>query len=363
MAVGENKTCTLTNNDIAATVKVIKHVINDNGGTNVAADWSIHLQNSTPAEVSGSPAAGSETGTTYTVPAGTYTASETGAPSGYHFDGFSGDCNSSGVVTVAVGENKTCTLTNNDIAPTVKVIKHVINDNGGTNVAADWSIHLQNSTPAEVSGSPAAGSETGTTYTVPAGTYTASETGAPSGYHFDGFSGDCNSSGVVTVAVGENKTCTLTNNDIAPTVKVIKHVINDNGGTALASAWSIHLKSGANEVTGSPQAGSETGTTYTVNAGSFTASETGGPSGYHFDGFSGDCNSSGVVTVAVGQNKTCTLTNNDHPRNDHRPEDRQGDHHIDDVLLPDDRDGLHRLLVGWRPVRTPRRRSMPARTR
>ncbi len=241
LAVGETKTCTLTNNDVAPTLHVIKHVINDNGGTNVAADWSIHLKSGAN-EVTGSPQAGSETGTTYSVNAGSFTASETGAPSGYHFDGFSGDCNSSGVVTVAVGENKTCTLTNNDIAATVKVIKHVINDNGGTNVAADWSIHLQNSTPAEVSGSPAAGSETGTTYTVPAGTYTASETGAPSGYHFDGFSGDCNSSGVVTVAVGENKTCTLTNNDIAPTVKVIKHVINDNGGTNVAADWSIHLQ-------------------------------------------------------------------------------------------------------------------------
>ena len=72
---------------------------------------------------------------------------------------------------------------------------------------------------------------------------------------------------MVTLAVGENKTCTLTNNDIAPTLHVIKHVINDNGGTNVAADWSIHLKSGANEVTGSPAAGSETGTTYTVNAG------------------------------------------------------------------------------------------------
>ncbi len=123
-----------------------------------------------------------------------------------------------------------------------------------------------------------------------------SETGAPSGYAFDGFSGDCNSSGVVTLAVGENKTCTLTNNDIAPTCIVIKHVINDNGGTNVAADWSIHVKSGANEVTGSPQPGVESpGTTvHGAGAGTYTASETGAPSGYAFDGFSGDCNSSGV---------------------------------------------------------------------
>ena len=35
------------------------------------------------------------------------------------------------------------------------------------------------------------------------------------------------------------KTCTLTNNDVAAKLIVIKHVINDNGGTALASAFSM----------------------------------------------------------------------------------------------------------------------------
>ena len=31
---------------------------------------------------------------------------------------------------------------------------------------------------------------------------------------------------------GGEATCTVTNNDIAPKLIVIKHVINDNGGTA-----------------------------------------------------------------------------------------------------------------------------------
>jgi hypothetical protein len=55
----------------------------------------------------------------------------------------------------------------------------------------------------------------------------------------------------------------------------------------------------------------EARTTYHPNAGSFTVSETGGPAGYQFTGFSGDCDSSGNVSVAVGETKTCTLTNND----------------------------------------------------
>ena len=44
--------------------------------------------------------------------------------------------------SIAIGETKTCTVTNNDIAPKLIVIKHVINDNGGTAVAGDFTINV-----------------------------------------------------------------------------------------------------------------------------------------------------------------------------------------------------------------------------
>ena len=56
---------------------------------------------------------------------------------------------------------------------------------------------------------------------------TASARAAPAGYAAS-YSADCTG----TIAIGETKTCTVTNDDIAPTLTVIKHVINDNGGTA-----------------------------------------------------------------------------------------------------------------------------------
>ena len=37
-----------------------------------------------------------------------------------------------------------------------------------------------------------------------------------------------------SLALGQTKTCTITNDDIAPKLNVIKHVVNDNGGTAVA---------------------------------------------------------------------------------------------------------------------------------
>ena len=92
----------------------------------------------------------------------------------------------------------------------------------------------------------------------------------------------------------------------APTLKVITHVA---GGTATAGQWSAHVQNASHaEVAGSPQPGSETGTTYTLSPGAFSVSETGGASGYTMAA-SGDCDASGNVTLADGDQKTCTLTN------------------------------------------------------
>ena len=94
----------------------------------------------------------------------------------------------------------------------------------------------------------------------------------------------------INLEEGENVTCTFINTLQTGTLTVIKHVVNDNGGTATAGSWSLHVKLGPNEVTGSPQAGAKSpGTSYTLAGGDYTVSETGGPSGYTFSGFSGDC--------------------------------------------------------------------------
>ena len=43
LALGETKTCTITNNDQPATLIVKKVVVNDNGGTKVASDFSFQV--------------------------------------------------------------------------------------------------------------------------------------------------------------------------------------------------------------------------------------------------------------------------------------------------------------------------------
>jgi hypothetical protein len=198
--------------------------------------------------------------------------------------------------TIAVGETKTCTITNDDIAPKLIVIKHVINDNGGTATAASFTMTVTGSSPSPAS-FPGAESP-GTTITLNAGSYSVSETG-PSGYAMTA-SGSCTG----TAAIGETKTCTITNDDIAPKLVVIKHVINDNGGTATAASFTMTV-TGTSPSPASFAGAESPGTTVTLNAGTYSVGES-GPSGY---ARSDSANCSG--SIAVGETKTCTVTNND----------------------------------------------------
>jgi CSLREA domain-containing protein len=94
--------------------------------------------------------------------------------------------------------------------------------------------------------------------------------------------------------------------DAAATLIVIKHVINDNGGTAEADDFT--LDSGGADDTPDDFPGAEApGTSVTMSPGSYNVTET-GPSGYTAS-FLADCSGS----IAAGETKTCTVTNDDIP--------------------------------------------------
>src|SRR5207247_2111531 len=154
--------------------------------------------------------AGDEGGTTVGLNAGSYSVGA-GAHTGYA-DSYSADCTGS----IDIGETKTCTVTNDDIQPKLIVTKHVVNDNGGTATAARFTRSVTGSaaTPASFPGA----ESPGTTVALNAGSYSVGETG-PSGYAASN-SADCSGS----IAIGETKTCTITNNDVQPKLVVIKHV-------------------------------------------------------------------------------------------------------------------------------------------
>jgi len=182
-----------------------------------------------------------------------------------------------------------------------------VNDAGGTAVAGDWTMHVDGAAHSF------AGAESpGVARVLTAGAHVVSESGGPGGYSAS-FSGDCDSSGRVVLQAGGEATCTITNDDVAPTLRVIKRVVNNDGGVAKEGDWTMHVKAGLPlaDVAGSPFPGAASpGVLRTLRAGTYVVSESGGPGGYAAS-FSGDCNGGGQVTLAVGQNKTCTVTNDD----------------------------------------------------
>jgi len=279
LAPGDNKTCTVTNDDKAPKLTLVKTVINNNGGTKQVSDF--------PLFVNGSPVT---SGGVTTLSANVlYTATETSDP-GYAASAWGGDCAPNGTITLAPGDNKTCTITNDDKATTLTLIKTVINDNGGTKQVSNF--------PLFVNGSPVT---SGGATTLSANVlYTATETSDP-GYTASAWGGDCAPNGTITLALGDNKTCTITNDDKAPKLILVKTVINDNGGTKTPSDFSLF-------VNGSPVT---TGVAVTLSANVlYIATEAPAP-GYTASAWGGDCAANGAITLAPGDNKTCTITNDD----------------------------------------------------
>src|SRR5439155_627509 len=75
---------------------------------------------------------------------GSYVLSETG-PSGYTASLYS--CMTNGgpavlanAITLAPGDTATCTITNDDQAASLTIVKRIVNDNGGTKVVGDFGV-------------------------------------------------------------------------------------------------------------------------------------------------------------------------------------------------------------------------------
>jgi Prealbumin-like fold domain len=127
-----------------------------------------------------------------------------------YFDGNgAGDDTIKASFTDAAGSLQTATAQKHWMAvvTTLHVIKHVVNDSGGSASAANFTMSVTGTSPNPAS---FAGAESpGTTVTLGAGSYNVTETG-PSGYAAS-FSADCTG----TIAAGQEKTCTVTNDDVA----------------------------------------------------------------------------------------------------------------------------------------------------
>ena len=293
---GQSVTCTITNNDQPPGLIVIKEVINQFGGDAIAGDFQLYVNGE--AANQGEPL-DVESNTEYTI-----TEDQL---DGYELIGIACEDIDGAVahpVTLAEGQSVTCTVTNTDIAPELIVVKEVINDDGGDASPDDFELFVNGE--AATSGASHPGIESNTEYTV---TENQLE-----GYFQVGdvvcVDNDTQESVAhpVTLDEGQSVTCTITNDDAAPGLIVIKEVINDDGGDAVPSDFQLRVNGEA--VNQGEALDVDSNTEYTVSEDTLD--------GYTQVGL--ECVFTGTtdvvahpVTLAEGESVTCTITNDDDP--------------------------------------------------
>jgi len=276
-------------------------VSNNHGGKKEVADFNLYIGN---IKVNSGVATDVNANTQYVV-------REDQLP-GYTASVWSGDCSADGKITLLPGENKTCYITNSDSQSKITVIKKVINDNGGTATVDDFNITLTDST-LEFD----AGVEEGDTTTYTATIfgdvnkeYTLSETVIGTGYHQESLKCSLGTNGVFTLPEGQDVTCTIVNNDIAPKLTLVKEVNNKNLPDDLQkspSDWNLKAE-GPTSINGDGGVTSEDN----FKAGTYTLSETSIPGFKSVNGW--DCGEATVeegnkITLKVGDVVTCKIIN------------------------------------------------------
>lgn len=185
--------------------------------------------------------------------------------------------------------NFTCRGTDPRLAK-LSVVKLITNDNGGNNIVADFQLFVVGTVVTPVTSA--------ATTTFAAGSYTVTESGI-SGYQAS-FNGDCNAAGQITLAPGDEKICYITNNDIAPSITLIKNVV---GGTAVPIQFTMLIDGSV-----VPQ---NTSVSVTANS-AHTINEVSLP-GYSFTSITGNAKCpavlGGTATLDEGEAITCTITN------------------------------------------------------
>lgn len=328
-ATGVNGTQTITSNTDPANyfgvprpgnLTVVKTVQNPNGGNAVASNFTVHVKDASGADVTGSPATGSTTGSQYSLAPGVYTVSEDSpAVLGYRQVSVTCDGQPSSTVTVTSDTTKVCTILNEDTAPSITLIKAFSgNRYGDTTSVNDFGLSIGGTTV-----------NSGQKYNVKANTVYAINEVGHAGYQFNSISGDAKcptlkGGNTAMLNPGENITCTITNTAQAPSLNVTKIVTNNNGGDKYA--WDFSLYANNILLTDDRKVGGDidyNSVTYLVSnaidgehtlAGEYTLSED-ALAGYSPTSWTCTGNSTplkgATVTVKLGENVNCEITNDD----------------------------------------------------
>ena len=298
---GATVTCTFTNTK-KPQLTVVKKIVGGNGTTDA---FDVKVDGATKINDATSTAPAGTSSGSFAVSAGTHSVSETLGDGSTAVDpsdwsvSFSGDCDANGQVDVQNDQSKTCTITNSKL-PKLTVVKVIEGGNG-----ASFDLKVNGSTVLnDVTGS---GGSATSTYAV--GTaYAVSET-LGNGDAVDPAVWETSMSGACagTLAAGDEKTCTITNKR-KPKLTVVKRIIGGDGSTFDISVSGTKVLDDAGDAAADTRA---------YNPGTYAVTETLGnggaiPSGWS-SAFTGDCDANGGVSLAYGDEKTCTVTNSKLP--------------------------------------------------
>lgn len=222
-----------------AEITLVKTLINDDGGTALLTDFVLSATG--PAPITG--VSGTSSVTKTVVQPGTYILAETTVP-GYSAGNWvcTGATDvSENKISLEPGDHAICIITNDDQPfATLTLEKNLVNDVGGTAVVGDFILSFNG---AGAGGSGITGATSVTSVTVPAGSYTLTESAVP-GYTLDGIKcdgTDSDGSDGVDIIAGEKVTCIFVNNDQGIDLAILKSVDNPapNVGDVLTFTLSV----------------------------------------------------------------------------------------------------------------------------
>lgn len=198
-------------------ITIIKHVENNDGGNKSAEDFTINIdgENQTHATIEGS-----ENGIEVELAEGGYEISED-VYEGYEAS-YSSDCSG----TITNEENKTCTITNEDVAPTVTLIKEITNDPGEIDID-DFQMSINGNIVSS-----------GLANKVRANEDLVVNENSFENYEFVSITGDrCPESlgESFSLQLGQDVVCIVTNNYISPKVPITKVII----APGLGASWNL----------------------------------------------------------------------------------------------------------------------------
>jgi len=242
---GSNVTCAIANDDIAPTLTLSKTLTNDNGGAFTIDDFDISIDGTEVANNTAQPVAANTAITVSELDLDGYTEGTwscvdanslaTGLPTAGLATGAS--------VTLAPGSEVTCSIVNDDVAPSLTLAKTVVNDDGGIHTVADFEISIDGTVV--IDGAPNILSA-GVTYTISEIDHGGYTEGAWSCVDANALTTGLPTAGLatgatLTLAEGADVTCEIVNDDIAPTLTLTKTVTNDDGGALTAADFDISI--------------------------------------------------------------------------------------------------------------------------